>query len=1806
MANDVTFTVTFRDDGTPVIRNIKREVDTMGGGVDAAAKRANNGLGGLTSAFHGLRAALPTLAIGALALQAVSLADTSAQLAGRLKLVTDSAEELRATEQALFSVAQQTRSSYEGTVGLYVSLAKSTQDLGLSQGDLIRTTTQLNQLTALSGASSEASANALFQLSQAFRGGTLRAEEFNSIIDQAPEILETMAKGMGLSMGEFRARVVDGGIAVDELLGSLRKMETETEERFGKLPVTVGQAFTQLGNEILRFVGAADKGTGSSNLLARAVQGIARAIAAVTDSGYFERLGDEIDRVLGVSEKSRLTKELVAAQDEAQRLAGIISTIRSAMAEGRPMASNLIAATPETLKRNAAAYIEIQARIEQLQQALAATAQQAQKTNEALAPKPHISPEIQKLTEDLTQNNATLAEQAMKLQLGERAYVEYVAQQTLAKAKTDDERNALLPLVEQYRESSLAIIAAKEAKENKTKADELAKKAMAEEEDVAKRLLALTQGLRDEDEKRQAALQSVIDKTEARISVDRETARVIQAGIAAGRTYDDIQRDLAITLTEIELKAQGVTDGVHELAVAQVDAAGAADQQRQALENLKNAASDAFLSTRDLADAGEQIIEGFLQGTRDVEDLFGDLGRAAVTKFGTQFIAGKKDAFDVPLIGNVNSLLGLPSGGMIGAILGQGGQAAAQQFGSAGTTAANIFGGGLIGGINGFVRGLPGIGNLFTGFLDPIVDSVATSAGNLVSSLLGGQLGNQAGVWLNNLVLGAFDPVTLAIALAVSLPSIIGLFNQPGRIQLEKKEANKFFESVFEGTDFKIKKEPQVAAGLLAFGPDVQAAGQALGALYAKGFGDEATQGTIVRFGGQFLANLQAQGLSLEEAQQKVSELAQAMGFELGPAIADINSLTGSGLLTISEFQEEIGEARKNLKEYGDTSGLTANQLSQLALEHGNTGSKLVTLNQLYAGAIAIASGYSKEVNAAALANRLLAEEFTASATETGLYNESVQSLADQVHAGTLSIEEAIVALNDLRTAAGLAKLDLQDFTLDPAQVTEAINQIQTNLQNATGGFGAGWQAVWQGLTEGLTAPEAIAKGKAAFEQFFKNSMANALVSKGLTEGLGQLLDGFDLTQPIDLSSEAFTTLKERAGQVYDNIIEILRAAGLLPDQIAEATDEMDALSDATEKWAYALESAATRANLFQRRGWVTLEPEFLEGAAAMAEDISGQFHSSIFNGIEQALAEGGEAAARAQIGENLRDVVRNTMLQALTTAAIMPLLQPLIAGMATAGKALEDGTLDSVGNAAAIDLILQGVNVDQLEEQILRVQGIVSDTVDKFGGAKLGGDAAGTPTEGTADSKYPPGQDASGFGSGSAVGAGGGGGGGGASQQVSEFKNTLKEATDALRSFIDSATRGAGNLASDIAQIDQDLNEALALAQKELGGSRSGGSLFDRLFGGSENSELRDLMEQARQAAAEQKQTLVNDFLEPMREFIAASGPGKDALADLIDEYNEHAKAIQDNAAILSQYVDVNQTLHDLYASLLAQAEELRGELLDPIQQAIAELLDTAGPGLADFLQQISAATTFDELQRISDEGTAAIVENYRRQEEAARQAAERMLDLAQGIRESLDEMRTGSSSFLSPTARADEAARQFREALSAGLGGDLDAAQRAAGLGRSAIDLFREVFGSSSTSLAFSSEVEQGLAQLAALLDAQGTAQNQLADSLQQQTIAELQSLQDALTSRFDELIDTVQEQNVQVSTAQTENNEEAKETNERLRRVEEVLERIFGEIGGEAHIKVVTADEQKLEDRIIRNIFRRSSAGEIIIDQKGVLRE
>ena len=170
-----------------------------------------------------------------------------------LRLVTNSQKELDETYSRLIQIAKDNRSSVAATVDLYSKLSVTTADLGVSQEDIINVTSKFSRALAISGADAGTAAGVIRQFGQAMASGTVRGDEFNSIVEALGPALAIMAKESGLNVGELRKLSREGKLTADVFFNMV-KNATAIDDAFNKTKTTTGQLETAFGDAFDRML----------------------------------------------------------------------------------------------------------------------------------------------------------------------------------------------------------------------------------------------------------------------------------------------------------------------------------------------------------------------------------------------------------------------------------------------------------------------------------------------------------------------------------------------------------------------------------------------------------------------------------------------------------------------------------------------------------------------------------------------------------------------------------------------------------------------------------------------------------------------------------------------------------------------------------------------------------------------------------------------------------------------------------------------------------------------------------------------------------------------------------------------------------------------------------------------------------------------------------------------------------------------------------------------------------------------------------------------------------------------------------------------------------------------------------------------------------------------------------------------------------------------------------------------------------------------------------------------------------------
>ena len=224
------------------------------GKAQGLAQQGGQQGGGIGTSLGMLKGAFVALGGMALVNEIKQTADAMMSLSSRIKLVTkDDTERLR-VESALYAMANRNRASLQDLGDLYYKTASSAKQFGASQEDVLKLTDIVSKSLIVGGADTNQQKATILQLSQALSSGVLQGDELRSLRENAPRLMQEIAKNMGVSMADLKEMGAKGELTTQRLMQAILQSGGAIEGEFARMTPTIGQALTVLGNKWDKFI----------------------------------------------------------------------------------------------------------------------------------------------------------------------------------------------------------------------------------------------------------------------------------------------------------------------------------------------------------------------------------------------------------------------------------------------------------------------------------------------------------------------------------------------------------------------------------------------------------------------------------------------------------------------------------------------------------------------------------------------------------------------------------------------------------------------------------------------------------------------------------------------------------------------------------------------------------------------------------------------------------------------------------------------------------------------------------------------------------------------------------------------------------------------------------------------------------------------------------------------------------------------------------------------------------------------------------------------------------------------------------------------------------------------------------------------------------------------------------------------------------------------------------------------------------------------------------------------------------------
>lgn len=246
--------------------------------LEAQIARSSGQIGSTLKRLGGLFA-------GALTAQQIGRTlDSFTKLQNNLRVAGIEGENLKSVQDRLFASAQKYGVAVEGLSQLFGKLTQASKELGANQGQLFALTDAVSASLKIQGISAEQAQGALLQLGQVLQGGTVQAEEYNSLIDGLFPLLQAAANGsdrFGGSVAKLTKLVKSGQVSSAEFFNAILNGAQTLEGPASKATLTLSASFTTLTNALTVYLGEADKSNGVTAALAGAMNSLAENLDIV-------------------------------------------------------------------------------------------------------------------------------------------------------------------------------------------------------------------------------------------------------------------------------------------------------------------------------------------------------------------------------------------------------------------------------------------------------------------------------------------------------------------------------------------------------------------------------------------------------------------------------------------------------------------------------------------------------------------------------------------------------------------------------------------------------------------------------------------------------------------------------------------------------------------------------------------------------------------------------------------------------------------------------------------------------------------------------------------------------------------------------------------------------------------------------------------------------------------------------------------------------------------------------------------------------------------------------------------------------------------------------------------------------------------------------------------------------------------------------------------------------------------------------------------------------------------------------------
>lgn len=185
----------------------------------------------------------------------VRLSDQYVSTTARLNMMNDGLQTTLELQDEIYKAAQRSRAGYQSMADIVSKLGNQAGEaFGNNSKQVIAFSELLNKLFTSQGLDTTSIDSVMYNLTQSLASGKLLGNDYRILKQNAPQLIAYLREFYDVSQAQLDDMVSKGQVTAQGLKQAMFKASDDINKKFNQMPITWGQLWTKITNEVQRML----------------------------------------------------------------------------------------------------------------------------------------------------------------------------------------------------------------------------------------------------------------------------------------------------------------------------------------------------------------------------------------------------------------------------------------------------------------------------------------------------------------------------------------------------------------------------------------------------------------------------------------------------------------------------------------------------------------------------------------------------------------------------------------------------------------------------------------------------------------------------------------------------------------------------------------------------------------------------------------------------------------------------------------------------------------------------------------------------------------------------------------------------------------------------------------------------------------------------------------------------------------------------------------------------------------------------------------------------------------------------------------------------------------------------------------------------------------------------------------------------------------------------------------------------------------------------------------------------------------